>query len=438
MKLATLFTIATTLHSAFGASSPLVVERNEKLSELPLNKQLNATLEGILRNILVHRDFGSDMVMFNTWKDANDELYIVPTLSDDENESAAMGLGYKLITDSNKVLSASNTNEFLNVLEIKEEDVSAMGFPKLFKGCDGKSQEDLFPFGARKFMLIGVNKSSVDGEDVNASGLFNWWGGEEECDSNLFDTDHFLFFGIGSVQEDTADAMANDVVYQTEYVTVHTTITTTITQTHGENLMPMPMPMPETTLEAAPEPTVEPLPTPSGPNAEFEFQLPGNEKDAGMGAGEEVPEEVTLTTTVTTTHDKPTDTNESTVEPTVEPTLEPTTTIPAPTMTESWTTVDVESPEFSGVTVTSMPVSQSWTRTRVSGSVGSSSAINFYSDYRSQSTRRVSMTRGFNSTHGELTKNGTVPNNGFGNFEGQPWNSFFAMACLMGTFAIIV
>lgn len=455
MKLSTLITTALFSGTVFGVISPIVQERNEQLANLPVDKQLNATLKGILCSILAYRDFGSKFVMFSTWTDSQDGLFIVPTLSEEDSDSAAMGLGYKLITDSNNAVGLSNTNDVLNVLEIKEENITAMGFSKLVnKDYDGgKSQEDYFPFGARKFMLIGANKSSIDSSDMtdnaNASGLFNWWGEEkdDECDTNLFDTDHFLFVGVGSVkedqlytgEEDESMNIQNEVVYETEYITIHTTVTMTVTKTtHDDHMTTYPPPEVASTTTAT---SIEPSPTTIA-NGEFDFQLPGDDvKEVPMTTSgptliekvhephHEEKEYTFISTTITTTHDGPTHVK--------------TTDIPVkdPIPTQSWSIIEVESPEFSNIEITSSMWSSTpmeKTKTRVRQSMRSSSAIHFYSDYKSMTTKGVSMTRGFNSSHAELLNNGTIPNNGFGNFEIQTWNSFFGIVCLMATMAIFV
>lgn len=451
MKLTTLITAVSFLTTAFAANKSLVKERNEQLADLPVDKQFNATLQGILRSILAHRDFGSESVMFSTWRNVNDELYIVPALSEDDIDSAAMGLGYKLITDSNSVVRTSNTKEFLNVLEIKEEDISSMGFPKLFSKDfeDGMIKEDYFPSGARKFMLIG-NKSSIDysdNEEVNDSGLFNWWGREDDddCDINSVDTDHFLFVGVDSIKEnqwyendeddDSSLNIQNEIVFETEYTTVHTTVTTTVTATkHGETL-------PEKTTKL---PLVL---TTSAPGGEFEFRLPDNGvKEVPMTTAapvkqilvddgnahnvDEVIEEITVSKMTMTTHEKPTHVDTTNIATSEATSL------------SLWKTIEVESPEFNGSKTKSSAISPSSMHTimtKIYPSVKSSSAIHFYSDYKLMSSKgMVSMTRGFNSSNTDLLNNGTIPNNGFGSFEIQPWNSFFGIVCLMATLVIFV
>lgn len=225
------------------------------------------TAFGIFRSILDHRDFGSNnFVKFSEWESPEGDLYVVPTTDKNiDDNSPALGLGYKLINNDDTVVSSLDIS---NILQIKEENITAAGFPFKWSKHEEKTADDFFPFGSKKFMMIGVNKESFDNNDfinkfynndnnedsiqlVTQFGLFSWFEEEDDCNvdektNKLFDTDHFLFVGVGSINNDIADnnnwenIMKRELSMTTEFITLHKTKTITSIQqvTVTETIVP--------------------------------------------------------------------------------------------------------------------------------------------------------------------------------------------------------
>lgn len=190
----------------------------------------DAAARELLRSILMHRDFGSSKVMFNEWESPNGDLYVVPSISEEEEDTPVFGLGYKFI---NKDATVVQSADLSNVAEIKEENISAAGFPYFWrKHCDDDDRDeregveegaddDYFPFGSKKFRMLGLNKRLVDleseGNDdsrVQEANFFNWFDEEDGRDNiqkfgKHFNTDHFSFVGMDSVN---SNVIGNDSV----------------------------------------------------------------------------------------------------------------------------------------------------------------------------------------------------------------------------------
>lgn len=252
MKITSLVLLSGLAKQAISSDTPEGDDDNHDYHHVSeSNENVHNTAFGIIRSILDHRDLSSvDFVKFNEWESPSSELYIVPTV--DQNEEPAFGLGYRFINEDETVV---NSPDISNVLEIREENVTAAGFP--FQWLKHKSEEktadDYFPFGSKKFMMIGVNKESTgndyvsdyynEDESINsvqlvtAHGLFNWFGGEEDdCNADektntLFDTDHFLFVGVANADDSNN---SNNLLFdkrEENYMVKYITLTTTETQT---------------------------------------------------------------------------------------------------------------------------------------------------------------------------------------------------------------
>lgn len=202
----------------------------ENVDSVAQNKEINDITGGILKTILNNRDFGSNTITFSEWRNPNNELYIVP-FTDENTDVSALGLGYTLYTH-NKI--DYNSLDFGDVVEIREQNITAMGFPLLWnKGdnCDGDNDgtaNTSFSFGTRKFMLVEVNNQALGFTEVENNSEVHK-GNEYVKRSNEFsNTETFLFFGIGDINDTD-----RSVVYETliKYITIHTT--TTFTSTYG-------------------------------------------------------------------------------------------------------------------------------------------------------------------------------------------------------------
>ena len=217
---------------------------------------------GIFSSILNNREFGSTFVKFSEWEAPNGDIYLVPSTDQDSSDVAALGLGYKFVNDDNTVVQSSA--HLNSVVEIKEENITSQGFPFHWKKHEETTADDFFPFGSKKFMMIGVNKSSLNSVNTNewdtelmeqaegydglidSAGLLHWFDEEDDCNADgrtnkLFDTDHFLFVGVGSVDiEVPSDSYLDGMMNKREHadepkpsVTVITYYTTTtVTSTH--------------------------------------------------------------------------------------------------------------------------------------------------------------------------------------------------------------
>lgn len=404
MRFITLFTVFTIWGTkAFGFSNPLVANRNQKLANLPIGKQLDATMEGILRNILFHRDFGAEFVMFSTWEDSKNELYLVPSYSEKDLQLPAKGLGYRLITESDEPVGvSSDSNELLKVLEIQEEDITALGFPTLFH-WNGESQDDSLTFGSKKIILDEINKNSVNAE---------------------FELDNdFLFTSLTSADVfDPTYYNEREYTIITEYTTVHTTVTTTVIAAPESHIVNKP---PITTDEQASTPIDSETPE-SSKNGEFEFQFPGNPELSLASSISALEPEQTSIGTKTASHDE-------------TPSI-----VVIVTTERAWdyTTIDVESPEFEGmpmIPTTSPEISSgSITRTKIKPTVYPSKVHSYSGSslgiVTSGTKRGVnSMSRGLSSFY-DFPANGTkIPNNGLGNFEYQTRNSMLGIICVLAS-----
>lgn len=209
---------------------------------------MHAKAHGIFSSILNNREFGSTLVKFSEWQDPSGDIYVVPSINAvEESPTAAYGLGYKFINDDNSVVSSLDIS---NVQKIVEENITAAGFPFGWKKHEEKTADDFFPFGSKKFMMIGVNKESIgmgnsnempldkdefadENENdpyrdiVTNHGLFHWKEEEDDCNADektnkLFDTDHFFFVGVGSID------MQQPNLYKRE--DSKTTVTVTVTE----------------------------------------------------------------------------------------------------------------------------------------------------------------------------------------------------------------
>lgn len=233
-------------------------EIDEQYSSLSYEELSHVTSSGILQTILNNREFGSNFVKFSEWENPNGDLYVIPYTEETENSylNPAMGLGYRFVDNNNAVVESLNIND---VVKIEEENVTAAGFPFGWKKHEEQTADDFFPFGSKKFMMIGVNKESVNfDQDANsnhqeldaqnkyikAHGLFNWFEEEDDCNEDiktnkLFDTDHFLFVGVGSVDDKDMEHKENQNVDERFKYDVFTTslhivtefTTTTVTST---------------------------------------------------------------------------------------------------------------------------------------------------------------------------------------------------------------
>lgn len=241
------------LLSEFVIPALSLVLQNQPHEPTQLNQKelLHATAHGIFRSILDNREFDSTFVKFSEWESPSGELFVVPTTEESEDSNfAALGLGYRFIRDDNTVVSSSDIG---NVVKIEEKNISAAGFPFGWLKHDNPTADDFFPFGSKKFMMIGVNKNSIEEidetESMNAEGdegeaedetitnfgLFHWFEDEDDCDADektnkLFGTDHFLFVGVGSVGSGP-QMEKRDVDISTSIMTIYTT--TTVTSVHG-------------------------------------------------------------------------------------------------------------------------------------------------------------------------------------------------------------
>lgn len=245
----------------------------------------HSAVHGIFRSILSNREFGSDTVKFTEWESPSGDLYVVPFTEDDESSTPALGLGYKFI---NSDLSTVQSSDLSNIVEIKEDNITAAGFPKLWKKhSEEETADDYFPFGSKKFMMIGLNKQSVDKQlvgdedsivhkesSVQEAGLFKWFDDEDDCNADkktnkLFDTDHFLFVGVGSVDgnfDDNVDENVDDNMnnydqdtkdaadYKTESFKIITSYTTTtVTSVHEVTITETDRPFSSTSSFVLPE-----------------------------------------------------------------------------------------------------------------------------------------------------------------------------------------
>ncbi|ODV86512.1 hypothetical protein CANARDRAFT_136934 [[Candida] arabinofermentans NRRL YB-2248] len=220
-------------------------------------------------------------IKYEEWKSPNGELYVIPNLS--LNTSNLFQFGYHLMNNKQEFqsLSLSVDDDDGDYSVLKEQNLQALGFPNLWEKLFGDDcipdeeeeeededvpvQEDFFPFGAKKFLLVGIKKQSMNstqGEeespvlvsrDVDSKlsmNKFPFWkkkpeeddcdDGEEEEDSenrNLFDTHRFLFVGIGSINSTMrntsalAAAPASNRTTITETLLKHSTIHITETTT---------------------------------------------------------------------------------------------------------------------------------------------------------------------------------------------------------------
>ncbi|KAG7697320.1 hypothetical protein KL930_002559 [Ogataea haglerorum] len=173
----------------------------------------------------------NDQVHFEEWISPDNNAYIVPRYRAAAADDApyVYGNGYQFFGSGNDAAGSLATETGPQMGLIKEEDIAAQGFPNLFKklkdrlhgSCEEEhSAEEYFPFGARKFLLVGVKKESVEfvadenslqAQEPDSSVDANWWPrkkkeddcGEEE-QKKLFGTDKFFFVGIGSVDNSSA------------------------------------------------------------------------------------------------------------------------------------------------------------------------------------------------------------------------------------------
>ncbi|KAH3662498.1 hypothetical protein OGAPHI_005750 [Ogataea philodendri] len=193
---------------------------------------------------------GAD-VQFEEWISPENEVYIVPKIS--TGLETTYGYGYQYFDNSDDQVNTFSEESSPETSLIKEQDISALGFPNLWHkiadllhdDCEEEPVEEepdidsQFPYGARKFLLIGVKKKSVElgsddqamAEDADLELLqedaeveqyvaeheevsADWlpWkkkkeddcGEEEEETKKPFGADKFLFIGIGSVDNSTA------------------------------------------------------------------------------------------------------------------------------------------------------------------------------------------------------------------------------------------
>lgn len=295
MKLSMNLLISCLLAPAF-AQSLLYSDFDSSLDSNQIHSN-HVAAHGIFRSILSNRDFGAPVVIFSEWLSPNGEIYVVPSTNDDteSDQMPAMGLGYKFVNNDNSIVQSLDIS---NVAEIKEENILAQGFPFGWKKHEKETAEDFFPFGSKKFMMIGLNKNSFDSsadaientdnhynmgsEDldyikeyngyVSNSGLLKWFkeGGEEDdCNADgrtnkLFDTDHFLFVGVGSIDMELPQDAYSDIVYKrdTESIKVITYYTTTtVTSTHGVTITHTDHPEPTNHYKEHVEPTELPSTT---------------------------------------------------------------------------------------------------------------------------------------------------------------------------------
>lgn len=243
------------------ALSLIIAKQPNELGSANRDELSHATAHGIFKSILNNREFGSTFVKFSEWESPSGEIYVVPSTEEDADiASAALGLGYRFIKNDNTVVQSSDIS---NVVKIEEKNISAAGFPfGWLKHDDSPTADDFFPFGSKKFMMIGVNKSSADeqgteksvskeeaeeddedddggtssgNENISNFGLFHWFEDEDDCNADgktnkLFDTDHFLFVGVGSIDVEPK-IEKRDLETSTLILTIYTT--TTVTSVHG-------------------------------------------------------------------------------------------------------------------------------------------------------------------------------------------------------------
>ncbi|KAG7880950.1 hypothetical protein KL905_002184 [Ogataea polymorpha] len=179
-----------------------------------------------------YNDLKDDQVHFEEWISPDNNAYIVPRYRAAAVADApyVYGNGYQFFGSDNDAVGSLATETGQQMGLIKEEDIAAQGFPNVFKklkehiqgSCEEEGgAEEYFPFGARKFLLVGVKKESVEfvadenslqAQEPADSVDANWWPKkkkEEDCDGEeeqkkLFGTDKFFFVGIGSVDNSTA------------------------------------------------------------------------------------------------------------------------------------------------------------------------------------------------------------------------------------------
>lgn len=205
---------------------------DENIDSVAQNKEMKDLTSGILKTILNNRDFGSNTITFSEWRDPNNERFIVPfTGEHTDTDVSALGLGYRIYNHKRVDYAAL---DFSDEVEIREQNITAMGFPLLWKKddkCDGDVDDTAntsFPFKSRKFSLIGVDNSSLGFAEVDNEAEVEDGIEYDKRSNEFFDTETFLFFGIGDINDTDRSVVHETLV---KYITIHTT--TTLTSTYG-------------------------------------------------------------------------------------------------------------------------------------------------------------------------------------------------------------